>query len=223
MANKPIIVRRLPIEELIEKGLLIVGEDVRIEDDVFLCHPTRDGDIKPVLIGDQSYIRSGTVIYSGVRIGAYCQTGHHVVIRENTVVGDYSVLGTGVKCEMNTQIGDHVLIETQSHITGYMIIEDYVFVGAFVGTTNDPRMFHNRPRLRTELQGPILKQGCRIGSGAILLPGSIVGEEAIVVAGSVVNKDVPPGTVAAGVPARVVRQVPKDEFIVQNIIRGDLK
>ena len=214
----PIIVKSQTIDELIDKGLLVVGEGVKIEEGVILCHPTRDGIVKRVTIGDHSYIRSGTVIYSGVSIGKHCQTGHYVVLRENTIVGNYTVIGTGVKCEGETRIGNHVLIETQSHITAYMTIEDYVFIGGFVGTTNDPRMLHNRQWLRIkpkseELKGPTLRRGCRIGSGAILLPGVTIGAEAIVAAGAVVTKDVPDGCVVMGIPARVVRQVPKEEFI----------
>lgn len=46
-----------------------------------------------------------------------------------------------------------------------------------------------------------------VGHGAIVLPGVTIGPNAIVAAGSVVNRDVPPGTIAAGVPARVVGQL----------------
>ena len=46
-----------------------------------------------------------------------------------------------------------------------------------------------------------------VGHGSIILPGVTIGPNAIVAAGSVVNRDVPPGTVAAGVPARVVGQL----------------
>lgn len=46
-----------------------------------------------------------------------------------------------------------------------------------------------------------------IGAGAILLPGADVGESAVVGAGSVVTRPVPPRTVAAGVPAKVIREL----------------
>lgn len=199
------------LDELIAKGLLKVGENTVIEQDVVLCHPTKTGEENPVVIGDNCYIRSGTVIYSGVKIGNNCQTGHHVVIRENTEMGDYSVIGTGVKCEMDTKIGSHVLIETQTHITGKMVIEDYVFVGGFVGTTNDNRMLWQRKGAREHLKGPTLKWGCRIGSGAILLPGVTIGREAMIGAGAVVTKDIPPFKIAYGVPARIVGDVPEEE------------
>ncbi len=49
-----------------------------------------------------------------------------------------------------------------------------------------------------------------IGAGAILLPGVNIGEGAVVGAGAVVNRDVPPWTVVAGVPARVIRYIGGD-------------
>jgi acetyltransferase-like isoleucine patch superfamily enzyme len=58
-----------------------------------------------------------------------------------------------------------------------------------------------------DLRGATLRRGCRIGGGAVLLPGVEVGEEAFVGAGAVVTRDVPPGMLVVGVPARVVREV----------------
>ena len=52
----------------------------------------------------------------------------------------------------------------------------------------------------------ILRRGCYLGAGALLLPGVTVGEDAVVAAGAVVTRDVPAGAVAAGVPARVIKQ-----------------
>jgi acetyltransferase-like isoleucine patch superfamily enzyme len=52
-----------------------------------------------------------------------------------------------------------------------------------------------------------VKKGASIGSGATILANVIIGEHAIVGAGSVVTRDVPPHTIVAGNPARVLRPV----------------
>ena len=192
-------------------GLVEVGEGVVVEDGVEVCHPTLDGERRPVVLGAGCLVRSGTVLYSGVRLGAGSQTGHHAVVREDTRIGEGSVLGTAVTVEDHTVIGRHVLVQTAAYVTGHMVVEDFVFVGPCCVTANDQRMLHRRPGAREHLEGPRLAWGCRIGAGAVLLPGVIVGREALVGAGAVVVHDVPDFAVVVGNPARVIGTVPDAE------------
>ena len=55
----------------------------------------------------------------------------------------------------------------------------------------------------------LLKKGCMIGMGSIIMPGVTVGEGAVIGAGSLVCKDIPPWSIAAGVPARVIKNIPE--------------
>lgn len=57
----------------------------------------------------------------------------------------------------------------------------------------------------------VLRRGCYVGAGALVLPGVTVGERAVVAAGAVVTRDVAPGTIVAGSPARAIGTVgPRD-------------
>ena len=96
-------------------------------------------------------------------------------------------------------------IQTLVYLTGTAVVEDDVFIGPGVMTTNDDTMNRHPPGV--PLRGPVLRRACRIGGGATLTPGVEIGEEAFVAAGSVVTRDVLPRMVVMGVPAHEVRQV----------------
>jgi len=63
------------------------------------------------------------------------------------------------------------------------------------------------------LHGCTIRDGALIGMGATVLNGAVVGEQAIVGAGALVTEGfvVPPGTLALGVPARIVRELTPEE------------
>ena len=104
-----------------------------------------------------------------------------------------------------------VLIQTVVYVTEGSLVEDEVFLGRGVMTTNDNAI--GRHPQGEPLQGPTLRRACRIGGGVVLVPGVEVGEEAFVGAGALVTRDVGPRQVVLGAPARVVRQV-RDEDLV---------
>jgi acetyltransferase-like isoleucine patch superfamily enzyme len=104
-----------------------------------------------------------------------------------------------------------VSIQSDVYVTALTIVEDDVFLGPCVVTTNDDTM--GRHDHRAPLRGPVLRRACRIGGGAVLVPGVEVGEEAFVAAGAVVSGDVPARAVVMGVPARVLREVPEADLI----------
>jgi len=91
---------------------------------------------------------------------------------------------------------------------GGITIEDDVLIGPKVNliTENHPLDPANRKTLVTK---PIvIKRNAWLGAGVTILPGVTVGENAVVAAGAVVSRDVPDNTIVAGVPAKVVKQVP---------------
>jgi UDP-2-acetamido-3-amino-2,3-dideoxy-glucuronate N-acetyltransferase len=128
-------------------------------------------------------------------------------------IGDGTKIGTFVEIQKGARIGCSCKISSHSFICEGVTIEDDVFVGHHVVFINDryPRATAQDGCMQTEEDWQVIptcvKQGASIGSGAVILCGVTIGEGAIVGAGSVVTRDVHPGTIVAGNPARVIRQV----------------
>jgi len=128
-------------------------------------------------------------------------------------IGDESKIGTFVEIQKKVRIGKRCKVSSHTFICEGVVLEDEVFVGHGVTFTNDlyPRATNTDGGLQTEADWQciptLVKRGASIGSGATLLCGITIGERAIIGAGSVVTKDVPPGAIVVGNPARVVKWI----------------
>jgi UDP-2-acetamido-3-amino-2,3-dideoxy-glucuronate N-acetyltransferase len=131
-------------------------------------------------------------------------------------IGDGTRIGTFVEIQRGARIGARCKVSSHTFICEGVTIEDEVFIGHGVTFTND-----TYPRATTggalqtandwSVEPTLVKKGVSIGSGATILCNVVIGENAIVGAGAVVTKDVPPGTIVAGNPARVLRSVGADQ------------
>lgn len=177
--------------------------------------PSQDAATEPIIteIGESVRIRSGSVIYWGTRIGSNSMVGHNSVIRENTIIGHDTYIGSLTAIEGDTKIGNYVGIHTQCHITKFCDIGDYTFIAPLFVGANDQAMSHRRGAHGQNLIGFTTEKYVRIAVGVTVLPGVSFGEGCIVGAGSVVTRDVSPYKVVMGVPARVVRDAPKEEVV----------
>ena len=174
---------------------LVIGSDCTIDPNVRLG-PDETGT-EPVRIGDRARIRSGSVLYAGVRTGNDLSTGHDVVVRGGTQIGDDVLLGTKTVVDGACTIGDRVSLQTGVYVPDGTTIESDVFVGPNAVLTNDPYPV----RSDEDLVGPTLEDHVSVGANATILPGVTVGTGAFVAAGAVVTDDVPPASLAMGVPA----------------------
>ncbi|HVT93858.1 MAG TPA: acyltransferase [Bryobacteraceae bacterium] len=128
-------------------------------------------------------------------------------------VGDETKIGAFVEIQKNAVIGKRCKISSHTFICEGVTIEDRVFIGHGVTFVNDsyPRATSAGGQLQTEadwnVERTLVKTGASIGSGCTILANVTIGENALVGAGSVVTKDVPPCTIVAGNPAKVLRKV----------------
>src|SRR5215467_2338263 len=128
-------------------------------------------------------------------------------------IGDETKIGAFVEIQKNASVGKRCKISSHTFICEGVTIEDNVFVGHSVTFINDsyPRATTAGGGLQTEadwkVERTFIKRGASIGSGSTILSKVTVGENAIVGAGSVVTRDVPPNTIVAGNPAKLLRRV----------------
>lgn len=215
---------------VIKEGVLI-GENVVLEDDVYIDYGAiirdnvtikkgtfvgarcilgeylydffedRKNKKHPLVIGENSLIRSETIIYGDCIIGDNFQTGHRVTIREKAKLGKNVRVGTLSDIQGRCEIGDYVSIHSNVFIGEKSIIKDYVWIFPRVILTNDPNPPSNR------LRGVIIEKYASIAAGAVVLPGVNIGKEALVGAGCVVTKDVNSGKVVIGNPSKEIGDI----------------
>ena len=146
---------------------------------------------------------------------AQVEFGANVVVHPFTnlygcTIGDNTRIGPYVEIQEGVVIGAGCKIQSHSFICTGVTIEDEVFVGHGVVFINDkrPRATTEEGELQTdddwELVETVIERGASLGSGAIVMGGIRVGAGAIVGAGATVTKDVAPGEVVVGNPARAL-------------------
>ena len=128
-------------------------------------------------------------------------------------IGDETKIGAFVEIQKNASVGRRCKISSHTFVCEGVTIEDNVFIGHGVTFINDsyPRATTGGGELQTEkdwhVETTVVKRGVSIGSGATILSKLVIGENAIVGAGSVVTHDVPPNTIVAGNPAKIMRTI----------------
>jgi UDP-3-O-[3-hydroxymyristoyl] glucosamine N-acyltransferase len=149
------------------------------------------------ILGARANIRSHTVVYAGVSIGADFETGHRVTIREGTVIGKSVRVGTLTDIQGDCSIDDYARLHSGVFVAKLCKIGRYAWLLPRVVLTNDPTPPSDR------LSGCTVGNYSVVAAGALILPGVTLGTGSLVAAMACVGIDVPPGMVAMGVPARI--------------------
>ena len=157
-------------------------------------------------------MNSWNCIADDVKLGATVRLSRFINLY-GCEIGDETKIGAFVEIQKNARVGKRCKISSHTFICEGVVIEDNVFIGHGVTFTNDayPRATTAAGAVQTEadwmVEPTVIRKGASIGSGATILSNISVGENAIVGAGSVVTKDVPPNSIVAGNPARILRYI----------------
>lgn len=177
---------------------VILGDRVKIGSHCELGISTALGDGTPLILGDDSLIRSHSVFYESSSFGPGLATGHHVTVREKTLAGFGFQIGTQSEIQGDCSVGDYVRLQSNVFVGKRTTIGNFVWILPYVVLTNDPTPPSNL------LLGCTIEDYASVSAASVVLPGVIVGHHSLVAAQSCVTKNVPPNMVVAGVPARVV-------------------
>lgn len=182
----------------------IIHDNVQLGDNCFIgshCEigvPSPRAEGRALVIGDGANIRSHSVFYEGSNLGKALTTGHRVTVREGTVAGEGFQIGTLGDIQGDCHIGNHVRFHSNVHIGQHSKIGNYVWIFPYVVLTNDP---HPPSHV---MSGVVLEDYVAVATMSVILPGVTVRQGALVGAHSSVNRDVPPDTLVAGVPAKAI-------------------
>jgi len=148
-----------------------------------------------LLQGKNKYLEYGTNLHVGRRTRLWAP--------KSIRIGSHVYIGKEVHIEANCEIGDFCLIANRVSIIGRndhdFTAEGYpIRYAPWIGSKCFPSPYIDSKA--------VIEQDVWVGFGAIVLTGATIGRGAIIAAGSVVTKDIPPYSIAAGVPAKVIAQ-----------------
>ncbi|MBO9674985.1 MAG: hypothetical protein J7577_16175 [Sphingobacteriaceae bacterium] len=152
-------------------------------------------------IGENSLIRSHTIIYANNEIGDHFSTGHRVTIRENCVIGSNCRVGTLSDLQGNLKIGEYSWLHSNVHVGQGTEIGNFVFVYPYVIFTNDP----HPPS--SYIVGSKIGDYTQIAVSSVILPGVEIGSNCLIGASTLVSKKIGNNKLVVGNPGKIIGDV----------------
>ncbi len=177
------------------KGLLLVGKNVAIR------YPKNLHLGKDIIIEEGAEINCLTT--KGIHLGDRVSIGKYAIIRPANIYG--GPIGEGLTMGHHSNIGPYNYIGCSGKIT----IGNHVMLAPRVSIYAENHVFTDTnctiQSQGVERMDVTIEDDCWIAANAVILAGVTIGKGSVVAAGSVVNENVPPYSVVAGVPARVIK------------------
>jgi tetrahydrodipicolinate N-acetyltransferase len=121
------------------------------------------------------------------------------IIRDQVEIGDNAVIMMGALINIGAVIGEGTMIDMGVVLGGRATVGKNCHIGAgsvLAGVIEPP-----------SAKPVVVEDDVVVGANAVILEGVTVGKGAVVAAGAIVIEDVPPNTVVAGTPARVIKEI----------------
>lgn len=189
-----------------------IGKNSIIANDCVLGEPLNDYYYNSeytnpeTIIGENSLIRSHTILYAGSTFGYNFQTGHQVSIREFSQIGNNVSVGTKSDIQGYCQIGNYCRFHSYVNIGQESKIHDFVFIYPYAILTNDPLPPSDK------LLGVEVGRFSQISSHAVIIGGVKIGEHCLIGANTTVNKDIPDNSLVVVEGLRIIPNLSRMPF-----------
>lgn len=165
-----------------------------------------------IRLGQGAYLDQNVYLHAcpnGIEIGPNTYVMHGSVLHVYNFRG---IPKSGIWIGRDSLIGEYNVIRGQGGVT----IGDRVYTSPMVQLLAVNHIYRDPNRSFVEqgitAEGIVIEDDVWVGAGAIVTDGVRVGRGAVIAAGAVVTKDVPPHTVVAGVPARVIKTITGEDL-----------
>lgn len=182
---------------------VVIGNNVKIGSHCEIgLNPNKINE--KLFIGDDSLIRSYSILYQGSYFEKKLETGHHVLVRENTQAGVNLRIGSFCDIEGDVEIGDYTRFHSYVHIGKGSSIGSFVWLYSLVTLTNDPLPPSNA-------FSPVkISDGVVVCVNSIIKPGVYLQKGSFIPAGSNVNHNLEIG--------EVFQENNKKKFYINNLV-----
>lgn len=179
----------------------------------------RDLSGEVILLTDPDYHKIGTVIYEAQKIIAELNNSFHDKAEVRALFSRLTGVEVDETFELlppfytdfgrNIRVGKNVFINHCCEFMdrGGITIGNNVLIAPKVNLITIGHPLNPTDRRATYTAPITIQNGVWIGAGASIIPGVTIGENSVVATGAVVTKDVPPNTVVAGIPAKIIKNI----------------